>query len=171
MNKRTTILLAALLPAPLVALNAASPPWQIGAFETDTAGFPAFRYHGVVLEAAQLEYRPHDDLIYPSVVRVAGRVANPLGRFYLYYAPHDAPGGICLAYADKPEGPWREYTNNPIISREWSPHYKASHVSGPDAIWSEDEGRWCLFFNIGPRLRNKIALAVAGPFRTHANEP
>jgi hypothetical protein len=109
--------------------------------------FPVFRYHGVVLEAAQLTYRPHDDVIYPSVVRVAGRVADPLGKFYLYYAPHDAPGGICLAYADKPEGPWREYTNSPIISREWAPHYRVSHVSGPDAIWSEDEGRMLLYFH------------------------
>lgn len=35
----------------------------------------------------------------------------------------------------------------------------------------EDEGRWCLFFNIGPRLSNKVALAVAGPFTSPAPEP
>jgi len=61
-----------------------------------------------VLEAANLKYRPHEDVIYPAVVNVAGRIANPLGRLYMCYAPHDTPGGICLAYADKPEGPWHE---------------------------------------------------------------
>jgi hypothetical protein len=110
-------------------------------------GLPSLRYHGVVLEAAGLKYRPHDDIIYPSVVRVKDRIAKPLGKFYLYYAPHDMPGGICMAYADKPEGPWREYANNPIIAREWPPHFKVSHVSGPDAIWSPDEGKMLLYFH------------------------
>ena len=69
---------------------------------------PAFRYHGVVLEASQLKYRPHDDVIYPAVVRGDGRIPN-------------APGKLLF----------------------------------------EDDGRLCLFFNIGPRLRNKIALAIS----------
>lgn len=110
-------------------------------------GLPVFRYHGVVLAADQLKYRPHEDVIYPSVVRMAGRVAQPLGRFYLYYAPHDAPGGICLASADRPEGPWREHPGNPVIARGWPPHYQVSHVSGPDAIWSEEEGKLLLYFH------------------------
>jgi hypothetical protein len=72
--KQTIKLLTALLLAPPVVLGAA-----------DQAGtnLPVFRYHGVVLEAANLKYRPHDDVIYPSVVRVAGRIANPLGSFYV----------------------------------------------------------------------------------------
>ena len=118
-----------------------------GAEDRAAANLPVFHYHGIVLEAANLKYRPHDDVIYPSVVRMAGRVANPLGKYYLYYAPHDAPGGICLAYTDKPEGPWREYANNPVIARDWPPHYEVSHVSGPDAIWSEDEGKLLLYFH------------------------
>ena len=72
------------------------------------ANLPVFRYRGVVLEASQLKYRPHDDVIYPSVVRVDGRIPN-------------APGKLLF----------------------------------------EDDGRLCLFFNIGPRLRNKIALAIS----------
>lgn len=136
--KHTLITLAALLLAPLADLCAA---------DLAATNLPALRYHGVVLEAANLKYRPHDDVIYPSVVRVDGRIANPLGRFYLYYAPHDVPGGICLAYADKPEGPWREYANNPVIARDWAPHYKVSHVSGPDAIWSQEEEKLLLYFH------------------------
>ena len=136
--KHSLAILTALLLAPLAGFHAA---------DQAMTNLPVFRYHGVVLEAANLKYRPHDDVIYPSVVRVAGRIAKPLGKSYLYYAPHDVPGGICLAYADKPEGPWHEYTNNPVIARDWSPHYKVSHVSGPDVIWSQKEGKLLLYFH------------------------
>ncbi|MBI5387183.1 MAG: hypothetical protein HZA90_21145 [Verrucomicrobia bacterium] len=117
------------------------------ASDTNPAALPAFRYHGVVLAADQLRYRPHDDVIYPTVVRAEGRIAKPLGKLYMFYAPHDVPGGICLAYADKPEGPWHEHTNNPVITRDWPPHYKVSHVSGPDAVWSAEEGKLLLYFH------------------------
>ena len=154
------ICFTALLLAPLTALHAA---------ENATINLPAFRYHGVVLEAANLKYRPHDDIIYPSVVRVEGRIAKPLGKFYLYYAPHDAPGGICLAYADRPEGPWREYANNPVIARTWAPHYTVSHVSGPDAIWSEEEGRLFLYFH-GENPQTRLATSADGIHFDYAAE-
>jgi hypothetical protein len=104
---------------------------------------PTFRYYGVVLSADRLKYRPHDDVIYPSVVRMDGRLTNSLGKYYMY----DAPGGICVAFADKPEGPWHEYPHNPVISREWPPHYRVSHVSGPDAIWNQEEHKTFLYFH------------------------
>ena len=122
---------------------------------------PAFRYHGVVLEASVLKYRPHDDLIFPSVVRVEGRLQEPLGKLYMYYAPHDAPGGICLAYADRPEGPWHEFTNNPIIQCRWSPYYNVSHVSGPDAIWSKEERKLLLYFH-GENPVTRVASSADG---------
>jgi hypothetical protein len=143
----------------LVALSLAPPAGPRG--EDVGTDLPAFGYQGVVLQAADLKYRPHDDVIYPSVVRVAGRVAAPLGKFYLYYAPHDAPGGICLAYADRPEGPWREYPENPIITRDWSPHYEVSHVSGPDAIWSPEEGKLLLYFH-GENAVTRVASSRDG---------
>ena len=34
----------------------------------------------------------------------------------------------------------------------------------------EDGGRWCMFFNIGARLRNKIALAIAEPLTAPADK-
>ena len=136
-------------------------PGTLFAADAAPTGLPAFHYQGVVLEASQLKYRPHDDVIYPSVVRAAGRIANPPGKFLLYYAPHDAPGGICLAFADRPEGPWREYTNNPVVARDWPPHYKVSHVSGPDAIWSDEEGRLLLYFH-GENPVTRVASSVDG---------
>ena len=123
--------------------------------------FPRFEPQGVVLSYEGLNYRPHDDVISPSVVATAGRFQNPLGRYYLYYAPHDAPGGICLAYADQLEGPWKEYAENPLISREWTPYFKASHVSGPHALWNDAERRVFLYFH-GENSETRLATSPDG---------
>ncbi len=118
-----------------------------GGATNQPAALPSFHYQGVILRASDLKYKPHDDIIYPSVVRAEGRLKSPHGKYYMYYAPHDNPGGVCVAFADRPEGPWREYTNNPVISRDWAPYYQVSHVSGPDVIWQEGEGQLFLYFH------------------------
>ena len=110
-------------------------------------GLPVFHHQGVVLDYQNLKYNPCNDVIIPSVVRVDGSFGKPLGRYYMYYAPHNAPGGICLAYADALEGPWKEYPANPLIARDWQPHYKVSHVSGPHAIWIEEEGKLFVYYH------------------------
>src|SRR6266545_4124534 len=84
-------------------------------------GLPVFRHLSVVLDYKNLVYNPVNDVIVPSVIPTSGYFENPLGRYYMYYAPHDAPGGICLAYADQLEGPWKEYVANPLVRREWTP--------------------------------------------------
>jgi hypothetical protein len=111
------------------------------------AGLPVFRHHSVVLDYKDLKYNPCNDVIIPSVIRTQPNLAQPLGRFYLYYAPHNAPGGICLAYADRLEGPWKEYEANPIIRKDWPPHYSVAHVSGPEAIWNEQEHKLFLYYH------------------------
>lgn len=111
------------------------------------AVFPHFESKGVVFSYEGLRYRPHDDVIFPSLIATSGRFEKPLGKYYLYYAAHDAPGGICMAYADHLEGPWKEFMKNPLISRDWQPHFKVSHVSGPHAIWNEAEKRVFLYFH------------------------
>jgi hypothetical protein len=56
--------------------------------------------------------RPHQDARMggnvqgPSLVRVPEWIAEPLGRYYLYFADHKG-SYIRLAYADRLEGPWR----------------------------------------------------------------
>jgi hypothetical protein len=104
--------------------------------------FPSFQWRGVVLDYAGLAYNPCDDLIFPSVVRSDGLVGAP-GPLLMYYAPHNAPAGICLAVADRPEGPWREVPGNPLIARDWPPHHAVSHVCSPHAVWNHEEN--CLF--------------------------
>jgi hypothetical protein len=107
---------------------------------------PVFKHHSIVLDYKDLKYNPCNDVIIPSVIRTE-HLDKPLGTFYLYYAPHNGPGGICLAYADRLEGPWKEYEANPIIHKDWSPHYSVSHVSGPEAVWIEEEQRLFLYYH------------------------
>ena len=49
-----------------------------------------------------------DDIDGPTVVRVPPWIEHPLGRYYMYFAHHMGKF-IRLAYADRPEGPWKIY--------------------------------------------------------------
>jgi hypothetical protein len=60
------------------------------------AGFPNYTYLGQALNHDALRYNPNRELIFPCVRGVYDRISGGLGRYYLYYAPHDEPGGICL---------------------------------------------------------------------------
>lgn len=133
-----TIALAALALAPL----ASAPPAAAAA-----EPFPTFAYEGVITDKDQMIYNPTNEFIFPSVFHAGAHLENPLGEWYLYLAPHDAPAGIMLMYADSLDGPWTEYEANPIIASEWAPHYDVSHVSSPDVIWNEEAGEIFLYFH------------------------
>ena len=107
----------------------------------------AFSKGTVVLDYKALRFNPCDDLIFPGVIQVADFFPRPLGKYYMYYAPHDAPGGICLAVADALEGPWREFEHNPLITNVWPPHYRVGHISGPHAIWAPEASRLFLYYH------------------------
>lgn len=47
-----------------------------------------------------------DNIQGPSLIRVPDWIADPLGRYYLYFADHKG-AWIRLAFADALEGPWR----------------------------------------------------------------
>jgi hypothetical protein len=127
------------------------------------AGFPTFTRLGAAMDKSTLSYAPaRKEIIFPSIRYVAGRVQNPLGAWYMYYAPHDDPGGICLAYADSLAGPWKEYPANPIISNSWPPHYSTvPHVSSPHAVWNEADGRIYLYFH-GDNRTTRVATSTDG---------
>jgi hypothetical protein len=72
---------------------------------------------------------------------------NPANVYYMYYAPHDPPGGICLAHAPALSGPWTEHIGNPLIKNDWPPHYKVGHVSAPHAIWVSGESRLFVYYH------------------------
>ncbi|MGZ4962837.1 MAG: hypothetical protein ACXWKG_15550 [Limisphaerales bacterium] len=150
-----------------VALALLSLIWPL-ALKAAEPELPSFQFRGIILKAETLKYRPHNDIIFPSVLRMDHGATKSLAKYYMYYAPHDSPGGICLALADKPEGPWREYTNNPIVSNNWQPHYRVSHVSGPDAIWNAREGKVLLYFH-GENDVTRLASSSDGIHFTYEN--
>lgn len=125
------------------------------------AGFPTYTYLGQSLNHANLRYNPTGELIFPCVRGVYDRISGGLGRYYLYYAPHDAPGGICLAYGNSLAGTFTEYAGNPIIGRSWSPHYSVSHVSSPHVLWNTATRQFYLYFH-GENSTTRLAISSNG---------
>jgi hypothetical protein len=130
--------------------------------ESEPFTFPEFSYVGTAFDKSDLAYNPTDEFIFPSVIRAADYFAEPLGTYYMYYAPHERPGGIALAYADSIDGPWTEYDGNPLITNSWPPHYgTVSHISSPHAVWVEGEQRLFLYFH-GENTITRYATSVDG---------
>ena len=161
MLDRRSLILGATVLGSAAALGIAPLATAAPSATAAVPGFPAFTRVGAALDKSTLAYNPTNELIFPSIRHVAGKVRNPLGAWYMYYAPHDAPGGICLAYADSLAGPWREYAGNPIISRTWSPHYSVSHVSSPHALWNAADSRMYLYFH-GENTTTRVATSADG---------
>ena len=109
--------------------------------------FPAYQFDKLLLDHDSLKYNPTREWIFPSPFHAGRHLKDAQAEWYLYYSPHDSPGGICLALGDKVEGPYREYAENPIIGREWAPHYSVSHVASPHPLWVEEEGKLFLWFH------------------------
>lgn len=109
--------------------------------------FPEFRFDRILLPPQTLRYSPTGEWIFPGLFRAGRHLKDPLGEWYMYYSPHDSPGGICLAYSDHLDGPWIEHPENPLIGRSWGPYYTVSHVASPHPLWIEDERRLYLWFH------------------------
>ena len=154
-----TAVLAAGAVVPATALAAGPPPAATAATTTgattgattdgpSASDLPVFEYRGVVTDKESMLYNPTDEFIFPSVFHAGAHLDDPLGEWYLYYAPHDSPGGISVMYADSLEGPWTEYTHNPIVADEWLPFYeRVSHVSSPDVLWDDATDQVLLYFH------------------------
>jgi hypothetical protein len=72
----------------------------------------------------------------PSLIRVPSWVANPLGRYYLYFAHHHGTY-VRLAFAERPEGPWAVLPGGVLPLESTAAH---DHVASPDAH-VDDEAR------------------------------
>ncbi|MYW62601.1 hypothetical protein GTY65_00685 [Streptomyces sp. SID8379] len=165
---RRTLLRTATVSGALLALG--GPGAAAGtAVAAAPGGFPDYTYRGTLLRPQDLKYNPTDEIIFPCVRGVYDKLADPLGRYYLYYAPHDAPGGICLAYGDSLEGPFTEYPDNPIVSNTWSPHYSVSHVSSPHVMWHEEKREFWLYFH-GENTTTRLARSRDGVRFTYDTE-
>lgn len=122
---------------------------------------PDFSYAGEVTVAEDLAYNPTGEFIFPSVLHASDYFAEPLGEWYLYYAPHENPGGVSLMYADSLDGPWTEHTANPVVANVWAPFYSVNHVSSPDVIWNDAEDLLFLYFH-GANDQTRYATSADG---------
>ena len=112
---------------------------------TQGAGpLPEFTLRGVALDPTHLSWAPTGELEHPSVIKTEGRVENPLGRYYFYYAPHKHVG-IGMAYSDSLDGPWKEYQGNPVLKGP----------AAPDIRWIEEKGK---FYMWGHRANKRTEL-------------
>ena len=105
---------------------------------------PEFTFKGIVLHPDDLQYAPTEQLIHPTIIRTEGRIEKPLGKYYMYYAPHKHIA-ISMAYSDSMDGPWTEFTSNPVIEGP----------SAPDIRWIEDAGK---FYMWGHRKNGRTEL-------------
>ncbi|ROR73821.1 DUF1349 domain-containing protein [Bogoriella caseilytica] len=123
---------------------------------------PVFEFAGILTDYDELEYNPNDEFIFPSVFHAGEHLDDPLGEWYLYYAPHDPPGGIAMMYADSLDGPWVEHPGSPLIENEWPPHYDwVSHVSTAEAFWHPEEEQMIMYFH-GENSETRYALSDDG---------
>jgi hypothetical protein len=130
--------------------------------EAAVPGFPQFVYQGIAVDPTLDPARyPTGEVIFPTILSTAGRFTNPLGTYYLYYAPHEAPGGIRVAYSNSIGGPWTPYGTGPVIANNWAPFYSVSHVSSPHAFWNPTEKRLFLYFH-GENTTTRLATSTDG---------
>jgi hypothetical protein len=82
----------------------------------------------------------------PCLVRAPSWVPNPLGRYYLYFA-HHAGTHIRLAYADRPEGPWRVHGPGALTTTDagFGGDGHKGHVASPEVIVDDVAQRVYLF--------------------------
>lgn len=95
---------------------------------------PAFTLQGKALEAKNLKFAPTGELERAALIKMEGRVPNPLGRYYFYYSPHKH-AGIGLVYGDSITGPWKEYEGNPVIESTAIPDIRFMETTGKFHLW------------------------------------
>jgi len=108
-----------------------------------------------------LKYDPTGEWIFPSLFDTREHIPDAPARWLLAYSPHDAPGGICIAWGDAIDGPWREHEPNPVIGHVWDGHYDVSHVASPHLIWMRDQQRLACYFH-GENTTTRVAFSDDG---------
>ncbi|GAA2524951.1 hypothetical protein [Winogradskya humida] len=122
-------------------------------------GMPTYTYLRDAL-TMPLNYNPTGEFIFPCIRGVYDKISGARGRYYLYYAPHEKPGGICVAYANSLAGPFTEWTGNPVIDNVL-PSTTVSHVSSPHVIWDAPTRQFYLYFH-GENTTTRVARSADG---------
>ncbi|MDR1809780.1 MAG: T9SS type A sorting domain-containing protein [Prevotella sp.] len=144
----------------------------------DTKMLPQVKTVGYVTDMADYIYiAPSGEFIFPSIVDtkksvIDGKFQNgetPIDRYYLYYAPHENPGGIFLSTAPTLDGPWTQYagstgmTVGTVIDYAWAATQSdivkngaEKHISACQVVWNEVQGKYIMYFH-GPNTTTHYA--------------
>jgi hypothetical protein len=79
----------------------------------------------------------------PSLIRAPDWLANPLGRYYLYFAHHNG-SYIRLAVADAAEGPWRTHEDGVL---DLADSYFIDHIASPEVFVDDAAKSIRLYFH------------------------
>lgn len=144
----------------------------------ETKMLPQVEPVGFVKEMSDYIYTaPSKEFIFPSIVdtkksTVDGKFRNgeaPIDRYYLYYAPHENPGGIFLSTAPTMDGPWTEYagsagmTPGTVMDFAWAEQQSdyikngaERHISACQVVWNEVQNKYLMYFH-GPNSATHYA--------------
>ena len=88
----------------------------------------------------------------PSLIRAPEWLEKPLGKYYLYFADH---GGkfIRLAYADRPEGPWKIHEPGTLRLEETA---CKGHIASPDVHIDNGKREIRMYFH-GPAKGGQLS--------------
>jgi hypothetical protein len=90
----------------------------------------------------------------PSLIRVPDWLPKPLGKYFLYFADHRGRY-IRLAYADRPEGPYKVHEPGTLKLTEVqkaagvTPDLKGAHIASPDIIVDDAKQEIRIYFHCG----------------------
>jgi Fe-S cluster biosynthesis and repair protein YggX len=159
---RRTVLRGAAVGAAALTMGAGSTLLTAGtARAAGPAGMPTYRYiRDAIVFPRVPAHNPTNEFIFPCIRGVYDKISGARARYYLYYAPHDNPGGICVAFADSLEGPFYEYAGNPLIDNVL-PTATVSHVSSPHVTWDAATKQFFCYFH-GENFTTRVARSADG---------
>lgn len=96
------------------------------------------------------------NLYWPWVVRADERIANPLGKYYLFYSTDHTTGGIAMMYADSITGPWTPY------GKVFGDTESAEEGETPSVIWDAAISKYRMFYHCNGAKYNSGASSAIG---------
>ncbi len=98
-----------------------------------------------IIDSQTAGYAPavHANINGPALLRVPDWIAQPLGRYYLYFAHHQGDH-IRMAYADSLTGPWTIYAGGvlPLAESRFT-----GHIASPDVYVDPAQQRIRLYYH------------------------
>lgn len=91
----------------------------------------------------EIDERIGDNINGPSLIKAPDWVADPLGKYYLYFAHHQG-NYIRLAYAEDIHGPWRIYTPGTLQLEE---SFYTHHIASPDVHVDDDRREIRMYYH------------------------